>query len=294
MVNETMKPILPHRAAAELAAGRKGHFLPGVLAPHALCVGSSLAPSTPACGLAAPRFVPVLAALLLALPGLRAADNVPVPPERLTEHREARDGQVIFLRNEAVQPTPAQARTRGKSPRPATLLLSNPADLAQLAWSNDVSVARRFLIAHASTFGEKQPQQNLAAVSAQRDELGMTHLRFQQTWQGVSVIGSEVMVHLTPDQQISSASGKVARHAGGDAVPQFNRSQARSLAEALWRAEFGACDPQGPEPVLRFLSPGLLDGAPQDTRLQLVWELDLSGTSMKSNRGAWRLGENPA
>jgi hypothetical protein len=66
-------------------------------------------------------FLLPLAALLLALPGLRAANAISTPPEeQLTYHTDARFGRVLFIRNEAAQLTASDAfwalRCR---PRPA-------------------------------------------------------------------------------------------------------------------------------------------------------------------------------
>ena len=216
-----------------------------------------------------------LLALLLALPGLRAADRASAPPERFTEHRDARDGRLLFLRNDALQPTTAQIRTRGQASLPATLPMLRAAELAQPEWTNSVAVARRFLAVHALAFGEAQPEENLAALGAQRDELGLTHVRFQQTYRGLPVFGTELIVHLTLDQQVSSVGGGLVPGLQVPVDPLLTVEAATLIARHLWQTEFQLqVDPEVRSTRLCVIAPGMLrnDGDPTP---RLVWEIKL-------------------
>ena len=85
----------------------------------------------------------ILAALFLALPGLRAANTASAPSaEQLTYHTDARFGRVLLIRNQAVQPTPADvARRVPQTPSPNGPLF-NRGDLAKPEWTNADATAR--------------------------------------------------------------------------------------------------------------------------------------------------------
>ena len=249
-----------------------------------------------------------LLAFLLALPGLRAADTAATPAEeRLTYHTDARFGRAIFIRNEAAQPTPAQAKVRGRASRPATLPMLHAAELAQPEWTNAVATARDFLRRHggdflddslsrgrqsapsaspesqrrltpaatAATTNAFAPDTDLTALGAQRDELGMTHVRFQQTHRGLPVFGAELIVHLTPDQQVSSAGGGLVPGLQVPVDPLLTVEAATLIARHLWQAEFQLqVDPEVRSTRLCVIAPGMLrnDG---DPTAYLVWEIKL-------------------
>lgn len=57
--------------------------------------------------------------------------------------------------------------------------------------------------------GIKNPNKNLKVKSTQKDKLGMTHVRFNQTVNGVNVEGSEVVVHFNKNNEVISANGRI-------------------------------------------------------------------------------------
>ena len=67
---------------------------------------------------------------------------------------------------------------------PAQGPLFRPADFARPEWSNALATARAFLRQPGRRLhpgGAFQPDTDLVAQRAERDALGMTHLRFTQT-----------------------------------------------------------------------------------------------------------------
>ena len=93
-----------------------------------------------------------VAGLGLALMGLAAGQGLAAPSERLSEHRDARDGRLLFLRNDDAQVTREQAARRGAAKRPATLPVFNRDELNSPAWSNEVATARQSLARHGRAF----------------------------------------------------------------------------------------------------------------------------------------------
>ena len=151
----------------------------------------------------------------------------------MTTFTDPRTGFAIFIRNDAVQsPQPLPV-----APTPATLPVVNTAELASPQWTNAVAAAWEFLEHNAWAFGESEPRRHLQALRAERDSLGMTHVRFRQvvpvtldsppsgapSTNGATavlnpgepaflpVVGGEIIVHLTPDQQVSSAGDLLGR-----------------------------------------------------------------------------------
>ena len=212
------------------------------------------------------------AVLVLAVSAAAAEDQ-------FTEQRDARNGQVIFMRNEAVQTTTASLASRSAVKAPATGPIFNRADLGKPEWTNAVATARAFLHQHGRKFaagGTLDPDADLVALRAERDGLGMTHVRFTQTYRGLPVFGAEASVHLAADGRVSSAGARVVPAVQVDIQPTFTATQAVAKAVALWQAQFHRTEiPESTSSNLCIFAPGLLknDGNPAS---YLVWEVRLA------------------
>jgi bacillolysin len=57
--------------------------------------------------------------------------------------------------------------------------------------------------------GIQHPDKNLKLKEIQTDELGMTHVRFHQSVNGVNVEGAEVIVHFNSDHEVISVNGRM-------------------------------------------------------------------------------------
>lgn len=101
------------------------------------------------------------------------------------------------------------------------------------------AVADQFLQQHAAALGVQDVAADLVPHQVQSDSLGMTHLRFEQQYQGVPVFGSELLVHLDSDQQVASANGRLVSEIRLDATPQVSQDQAVALAKQYFADEFG-------------------------------------------------------
>ena len=227
-------------------------------------------------------------------PNALAPSTSAPPVERLSYHTDARWGRVLAIRNDASQPTPAEvARRPAYTPAPSGALF-NRDDLGQPDWTNAIATARDFLddsrsrgrqsapsafledqrrLTSAATTNAFDPDTDLALVRAERDALGMTQVRFAQTFYGFPVFGADANVHLAADGRVSSAGARLVPDGPADLQPALNREQA--VAVALWQAQFHRAEtPEASSAALCLLAPGLLknDGNPAT---YLVWEVKL-------------------
>ncbi|MGM0903462.1 MAG: M4 family metallopeptidase [Bacillota bacterium] len=78
--------------------------------------------------------------------------------------------------------------------------------------------------------GVKNADKNLKVKNVAKDELGMTHVRFNQAKNGVPVDGAEVIVHFNKNNEVVGVNGRVNQTLIDDAV---DTTASLSVAEAL-------------------------------------------------------------
>ncbi|TDL31923.1 peptidase M4 family protein [Jeotgalibacillus sp. S-D1] len=71
----------------------------------------------------------------------------------------------------------------------------------------DAANAVNFLEKNKGKLGLANPKTNLKETITEKDELGMTHVRLQQTKNGIPVEGAEVIVHYSDEGSVDSVSG---------------------------------------------------------------------------------------
>ncbi|PTL38845.1 M4 family metallopeptidase [Alkalicoccus saliphilus] len=76
---------------------------------------------------------------------------------------------------------------------------------------SDEEKAAAFLEAHDAV----DIPENLELVSEETDDLGMSHLRFQQVVNGISVHGQDLIVHFSEEKEITSANGRYLQELDG-------------------------------------------------------------------------------
>lgn len=84
--------------------------------------------------------------------------------------------------------------------------------------SSTSSDAFNYLKKNESKTGINNPNENLKVKSVQKDKLGMTHVRFNQSVNGVNVEGSEVVVHFNKDNEVVSVNGRINKTISDKAV----------------------------------------------------------------------------
>jgi bacillolysin len=80
------------------------------------------------------------------------------------------------------------------------------------------SNALNYLKKNQGKTGITNPDKNLKVKSVQKDELGMTHVRFNQAINGVNVEGSEVIVHFNENNELVSVNGRINQTIADDGV----------------------------------------------------------------------------
>lgn len=90
--------------------------------------------------------------------------------------------------------------------------------LAEKFSSSNPSNALNYLKKNESKTGIKNPDKNLKVKDTQKDKLGMTHVRFNQSINGVDVEGSEVIVHFNKNNEVVSVNGRINQTIANDAV----------------------------------------------------------------------------
>jgi Zn-dependent metalloprotease len=133
-------------------------------------------------------------------------------------------------------------------------------------------VALRFFIEYAPLFRMVDPAGELTINRVEDDALGMHHVRMEQRVDGRPVFGAQLIVHLTPHNQVVAVNGKFAPQAKVPANP------ALTLAQAYARARQDLSDSRNPgttddgRPKLRdsqllVFNPALLDQGPNENHL---------------------------
>ncbi|TDL34220.1 peptidase M4 family protein [Jeotgalibacillus sp. S-D1] len=71
----------------------------------------------------------------------------------------------------------------------------------------DGQTAKKFLGSHKDFFKMNQPEKNLKEVRTAEDDLGMTHVRLQQTKNGIPVDRNELNVHFNEENVVTTVNG---------------------------------------------------------------------------------------
>jgi Zn-dependent metalloprotease len=72
---------------------------------------------------------------------------------------------------------------------------------------SDRDIALCFMQAYGELFRLHSPLDELQPVTAKTDEQGNTHVRLRQTYAGIPVRDSEIVVHLSPDRKVYQVEG---------------------------------------------------------------------------------------
>ena len=132
---------------------------------------------------------------------------------------------------------------------------------------SQLTTARTFLRTNCDLMRLDDPHAELVLVRRQTDELGRTHLRFQQEYQGVPVWPADVIVHLNPAGHVDVMNGVfVPTPKKLGTVPVLDAAAAAEYARTVLtdgaEAEVSASE--------------LIIYAPGDTPPRLAWKLELA------------------
>lgn len=215
--------------------------VPGVLC--AVLVFSSLAPAG----------AQTLPEVRTGLGRLEAAAGAPVKSTVSPD-----TGLVTFLAMEARSPV-AVAGARDTSPE---------------------AIALAFLQTHGSVFGLGSAATEVElARPAERDELGMDHVRFRQVVRGVPITAGELTVHLRGSDVLAVNAETLPRAETVDTEPTVSPDTALETARELVSIRLHRDDAELSEPRLEILNRGLLEGGRQPSRL--AWFVEARALALR-------------
>ncbi|WP_026695177.1 M4 family metallopeptidase [Peribacillus kribbensis] len=111
-------------------------------------------------------------------------------------------GNVLADQPEKAAEKPAYAQTS----KGAVPLFVQEKQLEKRSGGNAAD-ALNFLNEQKAAVGIKNPKASLKEKTSKKDDLGMTHVRFTQTKNGVPVEGSEVIVHYNKQNEVAAVNG---------------------------------------------------------------------------------------
>lgn len=99
-------------------------------------------------------------------------------------------------------------------------------------------LADSFLAEHQKILGLKDSASELSATSTKTDELGMSHIAYDQFYRGVPVFGAQIVVHVRGDEVVFVSAG-LADKLPAELSPALSRLTARRKALAAAKKEAG-------------------------------------------------------
>jgi bacillolysin len=129
--------------------------------------------------------------------------------------------------------------------------------------------------AYGRAFGVAVPRAELALRSIERDDIGMTHLTYDQRHRGLPVFGRQILLHFRGDA-VTVVNGELTPDIAVSTTPSVSAGEARSAARAVPARRVRPAD----------VAPELLLFADQAERARLAWRV-----SIVSERplGLWRV-----
>ncbi len=143
-------------------------------------------------------------------------------------------------------------------------LLSN-----EKARGNEVDIAIRFFENNKGAYRMAAPAEELKARKIDEDVLGMRHLRLDQQYQGVRVLGGNLIAHFNSSGQLKTVNGSYYHDIELNIIPAITGAEAISTASANLKSFFGDGTPNDPELVV----------FPWDEEYFLCWRLFLFSDS---------------
>jgi len=212
--------------------------------------------------------------LLLLISGLSASAALsnpppqPPPPPALIEELQrqtegkvrisyhAETGMVRFIGTDPAHPIP----------QPAALV----------AEATPEEAARQFLATYGRLFGLTNQANELTVMSTKSADRGRSFVRFQQVYQGVPVMGGELIVQVDAQKNVLSANGEVLPDLAVDVAPTIDAETARQTALGKVAKDYGlsVADLTATDPELWIYNPILL-GGPGLRFNALVWRMDV-------------------
>lgn len=120
----------------------------------------------------------------------------------------------------------------------------------KVARGTEVAAAYSFFENYKAAYRMTDPQSELAVGRIDVDDLGMRHVRMQQQYKGLPVIGGELVVHYTADDNLRAVNGTYEPGIDLEVTPALTATAAVQLAEEDLASFFGKGHPAAPELVV--------------------------------------------
>lgn len=143
------------------------------------------------------------------------------------------------------------------------------------------NAAIQFMASYGDLFGLENAWQDLKVAKTQRTEDGRTFVRFQQQYQGISVLGGEYVVQMDNSRNVISANGEGLPNPALDVTPTVAADTAKQKAIQAVASLYGvdASQLESIQPELWIYFPALLNGVGLQTG-SLVWRIDVMPVEM--------------
>jgi bacillolysin len=220
------------------------------------------------------RMVGVLVACLLMTGGLTAPAQAGPPPPGPSDAPllEQLNQESQGLLRISYHAETGKVRFVGASPDHP---IAPPALLA--ASASPEMAARGFLDVYGQLFGLRDQARELTVMRERSADRGRSFMRFQQVYQGIPVMGGELMVQMDAGKNVVSANGEVLPDLSLDPTPTIDASRARQTALRLV-AKYYQLEPDNltaSEPELWIYNPALL-GGPGLRVSTLAWRMEVT------------------
>ncbi len=115
---------------------------------------------------------------------------------------------------------------------------------------SEVSTLIDFLEKHRGAYRIESPAQEMSLRKNEVDAIGMRHLRLDQLYRGLKVVGSEITAHFSSDGRLRTVSGHTEPDLSIDVSPMVDANFASSTALQDLKSFFGAGKPSEPDLVI--------------------------------------------
>ncbi len=155
-----------------------------------------------------------------------------------------------------------------------------PVPVVGAAATSPEEIALAFLRSNGGAFGfaAEEPAVTLERP-AERDAIGMDHVRFRQTILGVPVTAGEITVHLRGSDVVAVNAETIPEADIVDVQPEITAEGAREVAGELAAIRLGRPDAELTEPRLEIFNRGLLEGGRQASRL--AWYVEVQAFDLR-------------
>ncbi|MFQ5453317.1 MAG: M4 family metallopeptidase [Candidatus Zixiibacteriota bacterium] len=124
-------------------------------------------------------------------------------------------------------------------------VLSSPA-----ARGNEISASYSFFDNNKSAFRMINPAEELVVNRVEKDHSGKTHIRFNQQYNGVRVIGGELIIHFNTDNIIKTVNGNYIPGIELEVQAELTSYEAIAIAQTDLESFFGTGTPDNPMLVI--------------------------------------------